>query len=79
VRLRVIHLHRIGGRSLRRVSELVYVRGLPNAVLDWFDLAGVRAPLYIALDPDRLHAAKRPEHFFTYDGETRDPRFEPLD
>jgi len=77
--MRVIHRHRIGGRSLRRVSELVYVRGRPNAVLEWLDLAGMRAPLYLALDPDKLHAAQRPAHFFVYDDETRDPRFEPLE
>ena len=78
-RMRVVHRHRIGGQSLRRVSELVYVRGQPNAVLEWLDLAGVRAPLYTTLDPDKLREAKRPAHFFVYDGETLDPRFVPLE
>src|SRR3954470_15634649 len=49
-RLRVVHRHRIGTHRLSRVSELVYVRGQPKVVLEWVDLAGVRAPLYLALD-----------------------------
>ena len=77
-RLRVLHRHRIGGHHLKRVSELVYVRGQPNAVLEWIDLAGVRAPLYIPLDPEQLHAPPRMHSLFVYDGETRDPRFESL-
>jgi hypothetical protein len=78
-RMRVVHRHRIGAHLLRRVSELVYVRGQPNVVLEWVNLAGVRAPLYMALDPERLHAPRRPRHFFTYDGETSDPRFDDYD
>ncbi len=75
-RLRVIHRHRIGGHRLKRVSELVYVRGQPKVVLEWLNLAGVRAPLFLELDPGKLHTPKRLHHFFVYDGETSDPRFE---
>jgi hypothetical protein len=78
-RLRVVHRHRIGTHRLSRVSELVYVRGQPKVVLEWVDLAGVRAPLYLALDPERLHAPRRSPHLYTYDGETTDPRFDPFD
>ena len=51
-KLKVIHRHRIGAQSFRRVSELVFVRGKPRAMLEWLNLGGVRSPLYIAeLDP----------------------------
>ena len=76
-RLKVVHRHRIGSRTFRRVSELVFVRGRPRAMLEWIDLGGVRSPIYFAeLDPAKLRQAKsRPDTYF-YDGLTVDPRFE---
>jgi hypothetical protein len=75
--LRVIHKHRMGGRTFRRVSELVFVPNRhPRAVLEWVDLGGVRSPLYIAeLDPGKLRRAKRQRNTYYYDGETIDPRY----
>ena len=74
--LKVIHRHRIGRRRLRRVSELVFVRGKPRAILEWVNLGGVRSPLYIAeLDPDKLRPAPRQRNTYYYDGETLDPRY----
>jgi hypothetical protein len=76
IQLKVIHRHRIGARRFRRVSELVFVRGRPRAVLEWVDLGGVRSPLYIAeLDPAKLRRAKRLRNTYYYDGETVDPRY----
>jgi hypothetical protein len=75
--LKVIHKHRVGNHTLRRVSELVYVRGLPKAVLEWINIAGVRTPLYVSeLDPRKLRKAKAPAHTYYYEGITSDPRFE---
>lgn len=54
-RLKVIHRHRIGSRTFRRVSELVFVRGKPRAMLEWVNLGGVRSPLYIAVLLRRAH------------------------
>jgi hypothetical protein len=73
---RVIHRHRIGERRFRRVSELVFLRGKPFAVLEWIDFSGDRTPLYLALDPAKLRPQARPRNTFYYDGTTSDPRFE---
>ena len=79
VGLKVIHRHRVGDKVLRRVSELVYVRGKPRALLGWINSAGVRTPLYICeLDPAKLRQAEGVKNTFLYDEETVDPRFEPL-
>jgi hypothetical protein len=76
-KLTVIHRHRIGKRTFRRVSELVFVRGKPRAMLEWVNLGGVRSPLYIAeLDAAKLRKAKNPPNTYFYDGLTVDPRFE---
>ena len=73
--LKVIHRHRSGDRKRRRVSELVYVKGQPKAVLEWIDIAGVRTPLYVSdLDPRKLRKAKAARNTFYYAGETVDPR-----
>ena len=72
--LKVVHQHRIGSAVVERVSELVYVRSKPVALVDWIDIGGVRTPLYVCeLDPRKLHAERR--GFFRYDGVTTDPRF----
>ena len=76
---RVIHSHRIGGRRFRRVSELVFVRGKPFALLDWVDLSGDRTPLYLPLDPGKLKPPRGVKKTFYYDGTTTDPRFEDYD
>jgi len=75
--LKVIHMHRMGRRRFRRVSELVFVPNVrPRAVLEWVNLGGVRSPLYIAeLDPEKLRRAKRLRNTYYYDGETIDPRY----
>jgi hypothetical protein len=75
---KVIHRHRLGQRDFRRVSELVFVRGKPYAVLEWIDLSGDRAPLYLPLDPRKLRAS-RVRNTFYYDGTTSDPRFEDVE
>jgi hypothetical protein len=76
-RLKVIHRHRIGSRTFRRVSELVFVQGKPRAMLEWVDLGGVRSPIYVAdLDATKLHKAKSLPNTYFYDGLTVDPRYE---
>ena len=75
---KVIHRHRVGEHTLRRVSELVFVRNQPKAVLHWIDMAGDRMPVYLQLDASRLRAAKGAKGLFYYDGVTTDPRFEEI-
>ena len=75
--LKVIHRHRMGERTFRRVSELVFVSGRPRAMLEWVNLGGVRSPLYIAeLDAGKLRRSKHARNTYYYDGETVDPRYE---
>lgn len=75
--LKVIHRHRMGDRTFRRVSELVFVNGRPRAMLEWVDLGGVRSPLYITeLDPAKLRRSTHARSTYYYDGITVDPRYE---
>jgi hypothetical protein len=77
--LRVLHRHRVGSYEFRRVSELVYVRGAPKAILGWIDVGGVRTPVYICdLDPAKLRKAAAAPNTFYYDAVTVDPRYEDL-
>ena len=76
--LKVIHRHRAGDSTFRRVSELVFIRGKPRAVLGWIDAGGVRTPIYIAeLDPAKLKKAAALPNTYYYDEVTVDPRYEP--
>src|SRR5262245_48061395 len=82
VGLRVIHHHKIGERAMRRVSELVFVRGEAKAILEWIDSAGVRTPIYIDMDRRKLRMMRGIRTLYYYDGATEDPRFveiEPAD
>ena len=73
--LKVKHSHRVGSAVGERVSELVYVKGRPVALLDWIDLGGIRTPLYMCeLDPKQLRLVTA-GGLFQYDGVTADPRF----
>ena len=75
-RLKVIHRHRIGESVVRRVSELVFVKGRAVALLDWIDLGGVRTPMFTCeLDRAKLHSSGRPG-IYQYDDVTVDPRFQ---
>ena len=80
--LRVIHRHRVGRFEFRRVSELVFVRGRPKAILGWIDVGGVRAPLFLCdLDPGKLRKAaggNDAKNTYYYDAVTVDPRYEAL-
>jgi hypothetical protein len=77
--LKVIHRHRSGENTFRRVSELVFVAGRPKAVLGWIDAGGVRTPIYICeLDPAKLKKAAAIKNTYYYDEETVDPRYEPM-
>jgi hypothetical protein len=79
VGLKVIHRHRVGNRVVRRVSELVFVDGRPQALMAWIDIGGVRTPLYICeLDRSKLRAPKDVKNTYYYDATTVDPRFEAL-
>ena len=76
--LKVIHRHRVGHLEFRRVSELVFVRGQPKAVLGWVDTGGMSTPIYISeLDPAKLHKAAATPNTYYYDETTVDPRYEP--
>ena len=75
--LKVIHRHRAGELIFRRVSELVFIRGKPLAVLGWIDAGGVRTPIYISeLDPAKLRKAAAVKNTYYYDEVTVDPRYE---
>jgi hypothetical protein len=75
--LKVIHRHRAGQSTFRRVSELVFVGGRPKAVLGWIDAGGVRTPIYICeLDPAKLRKAAATKNTYYYDEITVDPRYE---
>jgi hypothetical protein len=75
--LKVIHRHRAGDSTFRRVSELVFIRGRPRAVLGWIDAGGVRTPIYICeLNPAKLHKAAALKNTYYYDEVTVDPRYE---
>jgi hypothetical protein len=80
--LKVIHRHRIGGVEFRRVSELIYVRGRPKAILGWIDVGGVRTPIYLCdLDPAKLRkaaAGNAAKFTYYYDDVTVDPRYEEM-
>lgn len=73
--LKVIHRHRVGTMVFRRVSELVFVRGRPMALLEWINLGGVRTPLYVCeLDAAKLRQTDK--NTYHYEGVTVDPRYE---
>ena len=81
--LKVIHRHRVGNFEFRRVSELVYVRGRPKAILGWIDVGGIRTPIHLVeLDPARLRRAaavgNANKGTYYYDAVTVDPRYENL-
>jgi hypothetical protein len=82
VGLKVIHRHRIGSFEFRRVSELVYVRGRPKAILGWIDVGGLRTPIHLCdLDPAKLRkagAVNATSNTYYYDAVTIDPRYEDL-
>ena len=74
VPLKVIHRHSVGARVFRRVSELVFIRGKPKAILRWIDSAGVRTPIYGELEPSRVKRAPKVHGTtYRYDGKTVDP------
>jgi hypothetical protein len=78
--LKVIHRHRAGDSTFRRVSELVFVRGKPRAVLGWIDTGGMRTPIYISeLNPAKLRKAAATQNTYYYDEVTVDPRYEPAE
>lgn len=71
---KVVHRHRTGGQVSKRVSELIVVRGQPKAILRWIDIAGVRTPICVDLDPQRLRQVQEgPTGTLRYDGTTIDP------
>lgn len=76
---KVIHRHRVGSFEFRRVSELVFIRGTPKAILGWVDVAGVLTPIYLCdLDPAKLRRSPVSRDTWYYDATTVDPRYEDL-
>jgi hypothetical protein len=73
--LKVIHRHRVGTVVVRRVSELVFVKGRPIALLEWINLGGVRTPLYVC-ELDAAKLSQTDKTTYVYEGVTVDPRFE---
>lgn len=75
---KVVHRHRVGDQVEKRVSELILVRGEPKAILRWIDIAGVRTPICVDLDPWRLERGEAgPGETYHYDGTTVDPSYYP--
>ena len=80
VQHKVVHRHRVGGEVSKRVSEFVFLRGQPKAILRWIDVAGVRTPLYVDLDPAKLRRVRAgTATLFVYEGTTVDPASVALD
>ena len=75
VGLRVIHRHRSGEQTLRRVSELVFLRGEAKAVLEWISSGGLRTPIYVDMDRSKLRLTRGIRTLYYYDGTTDDPRW----
>lgn len=75
VGLRVIHRHRSGDQTLRRVSELVFLRGEAKAVLEWISSGGLRTPIYVDMDRSKLRLTRGIRTLYYYDGTTDDPRW----
>ena len=70
----VTHRHRTGSRVLQRVSELVFIRGRPKAILRWINIAGIRTPIYAELDPAKLRQPRTPRGAAArYEGMTTEP------
>lgn len=77
---KVLHRHRLGRFTFRRVSELVFVQGQARAVLGWIDVGEVRTPLYLCeLDSSKLRRIARMRNTYVYDEVTVDPRYQDLD
>jgi len=75
---KVVHRHRIGALVEKRVSELVMVRGEPKAILRWIDIAGVRTPICVDLDPEWLRRVDSgPGETYHYEVTTVDPSYYP--
>jgi hypothetical protein len=76
---KVLHRHRLGDQTFRRVSELVLVNGLARAVLCWVDVGRQRTPLYLCeLDRAKLRRLRGARNTYVYEGVTVDPRYEDL-
>ncbi len=74
--LKVVHRHRVGGEVSERVSDLVFAKGRPRALIEWINIGGVRTPLYSCeLDQTKLVPAPDAKAVFYYAGVTTDPRF----
>jgi hypothetical protein len=78
VGLKVIHRHRLGDQTMRRVSELVFLRGEAKAVLEWIDIAGLRTPIYVEMDRSKLRMTRGIRTLYYYDETTSDPRLAEL-
>jgi hypothetical protein len=63
---------------MRRVSELVFLRGEAKAVLEWIDSGSIRTPIYVDMDRDKLRMTRGIRTLYYYDGTTIDPRLEEL-
>jgi hypothetical protein len=72
-KLKVIHLHRVASDVARRVSELVMVKGQPNLVFGWVNLGSIRTPIFLPLDPHKLHRGSEPG-VYHYSEITTDPQ-----
>ena len=64
---------------MRRVSELVFLRGEAKAVLEWIDFGGSRTPIYVEMDREKLRMTRGLRTLYYYDGTTSDPRLAELD
>jgi hypothetical protein len=76
--LKVSHRHLVaGGCAQRQVSELIFIKGAPKAVLGWIDLGGMRTPIcFCDLDPAKLTRSTSRKNVYFYSGITIDPRYE---
>ena len=71
----MIHRHRLGDQTLRRVSELVFLRGEAKAVIEWISSGGLRTPIYVDMDRSKLRVTRGIRTLYYDDGTTDDPRW----
>lgn len=71
---RVMHFLVIGGRRITSESDMIFVNGHPEIVLEWTPPGDHPPALTVPLDPARLQARPGPQGYFVYDGDVVDPR-----
>jgi hypothetical protein len=72
---KVMHTLAVGGGWGIGVSDLMFIKGIPHAILEWDGPPDKKLPLVsVKLDRARLSASQGSGADFLYDGVIEDPR-----